>query len=186
MAKDTVIVIRGKVDWAKIVGKARPYTGNPKYDKGPYWSVDITPDAKSRALIKDAGITEKLRKPKENDSRKESFISLKLLENRADGEKNDPPKISDIRGQAWDGKLLGNGTVMDIKVKVKDYGSGSEKGVYYQAGRVLSLVPYEGGGFEALSEDDEFFAAGDDGQDVDTSAASASNNADDLDDDVPF
>lgn len=185
MAKDATIVIRGSVDWAKIVGKARPYTGNPKYDKGPYWSVDITPDKNSRALIKATGINEKLREPKENDARKESFISLKVLENRADGSKNDPPKISDIRGQAWDNRLLGNGTVMDIKVKVKDYGSGSEKGVYYQAGRVLSLVPYEGGGFEALSEDDEYFAAGED-NDVDTTAASKSATADDLDDDVPF
>jgi hypothetical protein len=186
MAKDATIVIRGTVDWAKIVGKARPYTGNPKYDKGPYWSVDITPDKKSRELIKANGITEKLRKPKENDSRKETYISLKVLENRADGEKNDPPKISDIRGQAWDNRLLGNGTAMDIKVKIKDYGSGSEKGVYYQAGRVLKLVPYEGGGFEALSEDDEYFAAGEDASDVDTSAASASPSADDLDDDIPF
>lgn len=184
MAKDIVLVLRGTVDWAKIVGKARPYTGNPKYDKGPYWSVDLTPDAKSRELMKSAGILKKLKEPKENDRRKDSFIVLRMLENKADGTKNSPPKISDIRGRDWDDDvLIGNGTVMDIKVKVKDYGTASEKGVYYQAGRVLDHVPYEGGGFEALSEDDEYFAASGSSE-ADTKFAS--QKADDLDDDVPF
>lgn len=159
---DTVIVIRGTLDWAKITGKARPYTGNPKYDKGPYWSLDITPDAKSRALIKANGISEKLRDPKgEKDTRKESFISLKhLLKNQKTGEENAPPKVVDIQGNSWSGGLIGNGSVADVKVKIKDYGSGSEKGVYLQAVRILSHVPYESNDFDPVDEDDEFFAEG--------------------------
>ena len=40
--------IRGQIDWCKLLGKARPYTGDPRFDKGPSWSVEINPDEKSR------------------------------------------------------------------------------------------------------------------------------------------
>lgn len=190
---DTVIVIRGTLDWAKITGKARPYTGNPKYDKGPYWSLDITPDAKSRALIKANGISEKLRDPKgEKDTRKESFISLKhLLKNQKTGEENAPPKVVDIQGNPWSGGLIGNGSVADVKVKIKDYGSGSEKGVYLQAVRILSHVPYESNDFDPVDEDDEFFAEGRKVADKavapkDDEFETSDTKSDDLDDDVPF
>lgn len=186
MAKDVFLVIRGSLDWAKLTGTARPHTGLPKYDKGPYWSTDVTPDAKSRALLKANGLDEKLRKAKGNDTRKETFISLRVLENRADGSKNDPPKITTVDDKPWTGGLLGNGTIADVKVKVKDYGSGSEKGVYLQAVRILKHVPYEREEFEALSEDDEFFAAGET-ETAATGDETASTAADpDLDDDVPF
>lgn len=189
---DTVIVIRGTLDWAKITGKARPYTGNPKYDKGPYWSLDITPDAKSRALIKANGISEKLRDPKgEKDTRKESFISLKhLLKNQKTGEENAPPKVVDIQGNPWSGGLIGNGSVADVKVKIKDYGSGSEKGVYLQAVRILSHVPYESNDFDPVDEDDEFFAEGRKAADKAVAPKdefeTSDTKSDDLDDDVPF
>lgn len=184
MAKDKTIVIRGRLDWAKILGAARPYTGNPKYDKGPYWSVDITPDADSLKVIEDAGITKKLREPKGNDTRKDKFLSLKVLERKANGEKNDPPKVVDIRNQPWGDALLGNGTIADVKIKVKDYGAGVEKGAYLQAVRILKHVPYEGGGFDELSEDDEFFAADETPKSGPGTAAPPAD--DDLDDDVPF
>lgn len=189
--KDVFLVIRGRLDWAKVVGPARPYKGNPKYDKGPNWSLDITPDEKSRQLLKQNDVEEKLREPKAADTRTESFLTLKVLENRADGTKNDPPKITSVSGEAWGNKLLGNGTIADVKVKVKDYGSGSEKGIYLQAIRILSHIPYESKEFESLSEDDEYFSLPEDafaaGED-DGGAAPVKNEAkeEDLDDDIPF
>ncbi len=186
MPKDAIIVLRGTVDWAKVTGKARPYTGNPKYDKGPYWSVDLTPDTKSRALLKSVGALEKLREPKENDTRKDSFISLKVLENRADGTKNDPPNIKDVRGQSWNGSMIGNGSVCDIKVKVKDYGSGSEKGMYFQAMRVLEHIPYESNDFAPLSEDDEYWQAGTSETEADGSNSGKADVEDIDDSDIPF
>lgn len=186
MARDKIIVVRGELNWAKIVGPARPHTGQPKYDKGPKWSVDITPNADSRKIIKAVGIEDKLRTGKgEKETRKETFLTLSQLENKPDGTKNKPPKISDARGQPWNGDELGNGTIADIKIKVKDYGTTT--GVYMQEVRILRHVPYEGGsGFEPLSPDDEFFGA--DGEDVIDSVDTKghSGNIDDLDDDVPF
>ncbi len=185
---DKILVLRGTLDWAKVLGKARPYTGNPKFDKGPYWSVDITPDRKSRELMKAFGITKKLREPKgEKDTRTETYLSLKVLENRADGNKNSPPKVKDVKGEDWsETKLIGNGTVADIKVKVVDYGSAAEKGVYLQAIRILDHVSYETEDFEPLSEDDEFFGAAANDSKPEPAGEAAFDQDQDLDDDVPF
>ena len=190
MAKDAVIVIRGKLHWAKVMGKARPHTGLPKYDKGPYWSVDVTPNAEGRALLKKYGCEEKLKEPKKGpkEDRTESFIALRVLENRTDGEKNKPPRIKDARGNPWpEDKLLGNETVADVKVKIVDYGKASEKGVYLQAIRILDHVPYDDEDFEPLDEDDEFFAAAEPGDEEEVTAELIDEDEDDdLDDDVPF
>lgn len=175
---DKNIVIRGKLHWTKLTGEARPYTGNPKYDKGPSWSVDITPDADSRKIIKDAGIADKLRDPKgEKETRKESYLTLRVLQLKADGTKNSPPSIIDAQGKTWDGSNIGNESTADILVKVKDYGT--TIGAYLQKVRVLDHVSYEGTDFEPLSADDAFFAK--------ASSAKESTAFDpDLDDDVPF
>lgn len=185
----TFLVLRGKVHWAKIVGAAKPHTGQAKYDKGPKWSVDLTPNDASREKIKIAGIEDKLKKDKPGSKypRSESFLSLTMLENRSDGKKNKPPVIKDASGRDWGEDVeIGNESVMDIEVKVVDYGD--TVGVYYQKGRVLQHVPYEGGGsgdFEPLSEDDEFFGA-DATPTTSEAKPKTSPNPDDLDDDVPF
>lgn len=194
--KAVEFTIRGTIDWCKLLGKARPYTGDPRYDKGPSWSVEINPDAKSRALLKKHGLEEKFKKdkPKKADgsvnknARDYDFIRLTVLESRADGEKNIPPQIIDASGRSWDDTTeMGNGTVVDILVKYVDYGT--TKGLYFRKMRVLKHVPYEGGGadFEPLSEDDEFFAGGsfaENGTTADEVNHQASDE--DLDDDVPF
>lgn len=158
--KDVYLVLRGTLDWAKIVGPARPYTGNPLYDNGPEWTVDITPDANTRKLLSQHGLdkggkkgTGKLREPGENDTRKETYLSLRVLQKRKDGTENDPPRIVDITGKTWDDKtLIGNGSVADVKVKLVPTG-----GLYLQAVRVLKHVPFIVDEFAPIKEDDEFF-----------------------------
>jgi hypothetical protein len=201
---DKTIVIRGKLHWAKVLGPARPHTGLPKYDKGPYWSVDVTPDAASRELLKKMGVDgDKLKKAKsDKDTRKETFLSLKVLENKKDGGKNKSPVVKDIYGNIWNPEIeLGNETVADVKISFVDYGD--TQGLYLKAIRVLKHVPFErDDGFEELSEDDEYFAArdeeGSEGNDAtgaaESSPASTSDtpsdqsNAGDAsdEDDVPF
>ncbi len=187
MSKEQTIVIRGELNWAKLTGAARPYTGNPKYDKGAYWSVDVTPDEPSRKKIKAAGIADKLREPKgEKDKRTATFLTLKHLEKNSKGEKNRPIEIKDASGRPWGEDLIGNGSVGDVMVKVVDYGD--TQGAYIQKVRILKHVVYEGGqDFEPLSEDDEFFG-GTQVDDSEAKLASSKDNAatDDLDDDIPF
>jgi hypothetical protein len=187
--KAVEFTIRGSIDWCKLLGPARPYTGDPKFDKGPNWSVEINPDAKSRAVLAKYGLNEKLKKDKlkkldgspTKNPRSYDFIRLTILENRADGEKNKSPKIKDASGRLWDNETeMGNGTMADILVRYVDYGT--TKGLYFKEMMVLRLVPYEGGeGLKPLSEDDEFFGGGQ------QPVAEEANPADDLgDDDVPF
>ncbi len=198
MAKPKFLVIRGVLDYAKIVGAPRKHTGLPKYDKGPYWSVDVTPDAKSMALLEENDLLGKLRPKKKADAEKIAndknrvgkgkFLSLRVLQNNKDGTTNDSPRITDVSGQPWGKKLIGNGSVADVKVKVVDY-EGAEAGVYLQAVRILSHVPYEIDEFAPLSPDDEFFGATDEVVAADGAGEVARANGfvdSDLDDDVPF
>lgn len=166
MNKTVEFTIRGSIDWCKLLGAARPYTGDPKFDKGPNWSVEINPDEASRAVLKKHGLTEKFKTDKKvkkdgspaKNPRSYDFIRLTILENKADGSKFKAPEVKDASGAPWNKDVeLGNGTVADILVRYVDYGT--TKGLYYKKMRVLRLVEYEGGAdFLPLSEDDEFFA----------------------------
>jgi hypothetical protein len=168
--KAVEFTIRGSIDWCKLLGPARPYTGDPKFDKGPSWSVEINPDEKSRAILKKHGLDEKFKTDKKTrkdgtptkNPRDYDFLRLTILEKRADGKKNDQPAIIDASGRPWGQETeIGNQSVADILVRYVNYGT--TKGLYFKKMRVLKHVPYEGGAdFEPLSEDDEFFAADDD------------------------
>lgn len=186
--KAVEFTIRGSIDWCKLIGPARPYTGDPRYDKGPSWSVEINPDEKSRAMLKKHGLMEKFKRDKTHrkdgtaakNVRDYDFVRLTILENRADGTKNKAPEIIDASGRPWGTDEMGNGTVVDILCRYVDYGT--TKGLYYKKMRVLKHVPYEGGSdFEPLSEDDEFFASPSPVADTPSPAFDT-----DLDDDVPF
>lgn len=187
---DKTIVIRGKLHWAKVTGPARPHTGLPKYNRGPSWSVDVTPDAASREILQKMGVSaDKFRSAKgDKDKRTETFISLKVLENKKDGGKNKPPKITDIYGNAWDPEVeIGNESVGDVKVNFVDYGD--TQGLYLKAIRVLKLIPYErNDDMPELDPDDEFFAAREDEEGENTPVIDKPSEAleDEVDDDVPF
>jgi hypothetical protein len=178
------MVIRGKLHWAKVLGKPRfnEYSGENE------WSVDVTPNAESLTKLRGAGLEDKLRTPKKNDKRTEPFVSFRQKEFREDRvtkerTPNAPIRVVNIEGKDWpQTELLGNDTVADVKFLVRDYGKGKPKGVYIQAIRVLDLVPYKIEEFAPLSDDDEFFAAADDSSDQ----VPFPSSDDDTDDDVPF
>lgn len=180
----TTHVIRGRLDWAKVLGAPILNT----YSEEKEWSVDVTPDDKSKAEAKRLGM--KLRTPKGNDKRKEDFLSFRQREFRNDpktGEKvkNDPIHVVDVKGEPWDPSAkIGNGSVADVKFTKRDYGVGKPKGFYIKAIRVLEHVSYETQEFAPLSADDEFFASPEDN----LAAPDSSDDAavDDLDDDIPF
>lgn len=197
--KEKTLVIRGEIYWCKLLGDAVPYTGNPRYDKGPYWAVDITPDGPSRMKLEAEGLTTggksglgKLREPNkdyEKETRKETYLTLTINENRTDGKKNNPPVVQDGEGKPWGDAKIGNGSIADIMVKVVDYGDGV-KGLYYQKMRVLDHVSFEGQDFEPLSEDDEYFGSSAKAKTSDKAKSSESSEPDngdeDLEDEIPF
>lgn len=187
MANKTTHVIRGELHWAKVIGQPRLNTFTEERE----WSVDVTPNDEGRKELKRIGIADRLKEPKENDTRKETFISFRQKEFRTNaktGEKtpNRPIKVVDAQGKDWpQDMLIGNGSVADVKFTVHDNGRGRPKGVYIQAIRVLDHVPFESQEFAPLSSDDEYFASSSTVEDK-PSSKSPSDNLDDLDDDIPF
>ena len=146
--------VRGIAHWAKVLGKPRYNRFNDENE----WTIDVSVDKDGLKLFKALGIVDRLRDPKEGEDR-DRFITFRQREFKKDGERNDPIKIVDAAGEPWNqNTLIGNGSVVDVKFRVKDYGRGKKKGVYIQAVRVLSLVPYETQEFAPLSSDDEYFA----------------------------
>ena len=155
MSDRQTIYIRGTAFWAKIVGDPVPNYAKDGYE----WVMDLALD--------DAGIKQiKGLKPsvadriKDKDDERGKFMVFKQRANRADGTPNKAPKIVDANGKPWDDRKIGNGSKVDVKFTLVDYGKGKKPGIYLQGIRVLDHVEYASNDFPALTPDDEFFKEG--------------------------
>lgn len=190
--KNVTAVIRGKTSYFKMLGD--PVLNYSK--DGKEWKTDIIPlDPKGvKKELTAYGIGDRLR-TKDGYLEGQPYLSLKQKELRSDGTPNEPVKVVDIAGKPWpQDKLIGNGSIVDIKFAVVDFGPGKMKGVYPRSVRVLELVPYNKAEFEPLSEDDEYFAKAAEAS-MQSEVARANEEReefrkdfglDDLDDDLPF
>lgn len=171
--QNELITIRGTTSYAKVL----PHQLAPNFAKdGKEWSVDIklNDPAGDEKRFKKIGIADRIRQ-KETYLDGAEFMTFRQPELKADGTPNKPIKIVDAKGRDWDNETeIGNGSVVDVRFAVKDYGPGKKKGVYIRGIRVLEHVPYEKADlFEPLDENDEFYVEGD-------------ADGDDLDDNLPF
>lgn len=178
MSEKVTSYIRGTSWYCKLLGD--PVLN---YNKdGKEWTIDVQLDPSGVKQVKSLGLGSRI-KNKDNDMG--DYLHFKQSETiTVAGEVKvmDPPKVVDSKGNTWDPeKKIGNGSVIDVKFEVKDYGVGKQKGVYLKAVRVLKHVPYEPNDFAPLSEDDEFFAEGSEDIAVDEFEGSE----DFLDDDYP-
>lgn len=157
MSDTTILVLRGELHWAKILGD--PVLD---YDKtAKEWTFDFIPnDPKAaRAELKAVGVADRLRQ-KEGHLDNRDYMTLKQKELRANGEANDPIAVEDIIGSAWDPESkIGNGSIADVKIAVVDFGAKRYKGVYPRSVRILEHIPYNAKSFEEVSEDDQYYAA---------------------------
>lgn len=184
MANKTYI-IHGIANWAKILGPPRDnsFTGERE------WSIDVTPDAEGRAILKELGLSDRLRDPKDTDKREESFLSFRHREFKADGEKADPLRVVNANAEPWDKDrdgLIGNGSEVNAKFVVRDYGKGKKMGMYLRAIQVTKLVSYVVQDFAPVESDAEYFA---DTEEVTPAKVVLPEGlepvVDDLNDDVP-
>lgn len=153
--ENTTIVLRGKTNYCKLL----PDQLSLNFSKdGKEWKTDFYgfPEKEARGL----GIGDRL-KTKEGYLDGEVFMTFKQAEFRRDGEPNKPIPITDIINNPWPAdKKIGNGSTVDLKFAVVDYGKGKKQGVYLRSMRVLEHVPFAGSNnFSPVSETDEFFAA---------------------------
>lgn len=152
--KNVTAVVRGKAMYAKVLGD--PILNYSK--DGKEWKLDLVVDKAVQKEMKGYGIGERVR-TKDGYADGQMFMSFKQKEFKTNGERNQPIEVVDILGKPWSqDKLIGNGSVIDVKFAIVDYGPGKKHGVYPRKIRVLEHVPYEGASFEPISEDDEYFA----------------------------
>ena len=201
--KSTKVFARGKVYWAKIVGDQalkQNYDGT-----GREWSFEFEPEDPSflkehRLLdrlkdplgyanrLEDRGEREKAEKAREAAEGRGDYLVLKKPEFTRDGQKNDPFRIYDENNEPWDDRLIGNGSVVDVKLDIRDWGVGKKKSIYCTAIRVRDLVPYEVDEFAGM--DNEYDApAPKTRKDPPARKAKTKLSGDDLadlDDDIPF
>lgn len=154
MSKNTEIVtFRGKTSFAKILGDP----GLNYAKDGKEWTMDLVIDKETVKKAKGLGISDRVKmKPDYLDG--QPYMSFKQRELKASGQPNDPIRVVDIRGNAWDQeKLIGNGSDVDVKFAIVR-NPGRKDGVYIRGVRVLNLVPYANRqDFDAIDEDDPFF-----------------------------
>ena len=163
MAKNNTMVLRGTAMYAKVLGD--PVLN---YDKdGKEWKFDFIPkDPKTVAKeLAEIGVGDRLRSKKIKSTGEDvyegaKFMSFRQREYTREGKPNEPIEVVDIVNRPWDqDKLIGNGSIVDVRFAVVDYGAGKKAGVYPRRIRVLEHVPYEGSGFTEIDEDDEYYAA---------------------------
>lgn len=130
-------MIQGKAFWAKVVGK--PVKG---YNEGDLeWSIDVAVDAAARKKLVELGLEEKIKN--KGDDRGD-FINFKRRARKKDGTESKPIKIVDKYGKDWDGALIGNGSIVNVKFAVNEWEFGKKSGVRADilALQVWDLVEY--------------------------------------------
>lgn len=170
----TPLVVRGKASFAKILGE--PVLN---YDKsGKEWKIDLVISEDTVKEFQSVGVGDRVKR-KENYVDGQPYVSFRQSELRKDGSENYPIKVVDILNKDWDqNKLIGNGSDVDVKFVVMDHGPGKKHGMYIRGVKVLKLVEYNPDTFTEIDEEDPFYA--------ELKAAQEVQNAEDLNDEVPF
>ncbi len=174
--KRTTVFGTGKIYWPKIVGERALHDN---YDgDGRQWAYELAPDDSS--FLKEHKLLDRLKdKADVKNPDKGEFLYMKKPEFTRDGEKNEPIRIYTEDNEEWpEGKMIGNGTSVDYKLSIVDYGKGKKSGIYTQALRVTELVPYESNEFGAMDGPAKSSKSKPGKQ-------SAAAELDDLDDDIP-
>ena len=149
MSKKVVAFLRGPVYWAKVIGEPRPnYNGDARE-----WAFEFEPNEEGIGILKENALLDRLKNKYEDRGK---YLTLKRSELNKEGEPNKPIRILDSSNNEWDGSLLGNGTVVDVKLDIRDYGPGKKKGIYPVAIRVVDHVEYQSNEFPPMAEDDGF------------------------------
>jgi hypothetical protein len=140
------MLIRGTAKWAKVIGK--PHAGyEAKFNE---WSIDVYVDAATEKKLRDEGLSHKLK-----DKGNGVYITFKRKELKMDGSPNQPIRVVDHRGEAWNEKVkIGNGSVVNVNFVINEFGKGkNDKAANILSLQIWELVKYEGGEFPTRADD---------------------------------
>lgn len=165
MSDFTTVYVSGKIYWAKVFVPVLNYEKD-----GKEWAFDFVPD--DVAFLKEHKLLDRLKDqkgPMEGD-----YIHLKKPEKDKEGNKNEPIRIYDADNVQWEsGKAIGNGSEVDLKLTIADFGKGKKKAIWIKAIRVTSHVPYVSDEFGGMVKSEDKPKKG-------------KKVLEDLDDDLPF
>lgn len=143
------MLIKGTVKWCKILGE--PHWGYE--NKHREWSTDVFPEEESLNRMIAEGLEDKIK-----DKGVGKFITFKRREIKIDGQPNQPIRVVDHHGEAWNPKSkIGNGSTVHVNFAVNEYGK-NQKSANILSLQVWDHVPYEGGEFP-VKEDEENWVA---------------------------
>lgn len=158
-----LLIENAKGFWVKCVGA--PVSG---YDPGSLeWSFDVALDGATIdgedavTKLKSLGLKDRI---KNKSDEKGNFLHLKRNAIKKDGEQAKNISVVDAQGQPWDDRKIGNGSILNVKVLVQEYGDTKKPKMTLRpmAIQVWTLVEYEGGGVNfptKAAEDNESSAA---------------------------
>lgn len=140
------MLIQGKAKWAKIIGD--PSWGYE--NKFKEWSVDVYIDEATAEKLKAEGLADKLK-----DKGNGQYVTFKRkeLKNDGSGKINQPIRVVDHRGEAWDNRKIGNGSTVNVNFGISEYKPG-QKNMNILSLQVWDYVPYEGGEFPTRNDGD--------------------------------
>jgi hypothetical protein len=172
--------LSGKIYWAKVLRDPVPNYGGDARE----WTFEFEPDEKGVATLEKHGLADRLKNKYEDRG---AFLTLRKKEFNAQGEPNKPIRVYDSEDGEWDqSKLIGNGSAVDVKLDIRDYGVGKKKGVYPVAIRISDHVAYQSAEFGGMGKAEEE-AEGAPARKPRKAATKATfDNNDDLNDDIPF
>ena len=125
------IYISGKCHYASIIEP------NTKFD--PVWSIQVEVDEDNRSVIEGAGL------PINNkDDDRGDFVTIKRKVLRADGSQRSAPFVKDSQNNPWNGKLIANGSTVNVKATPYEWNYAGKSGVSADlaAVQVVDFIEY--------------------------------------------
>lgn len=136
------MLIQGKAKWAKVIGEP----GWGYESKFKEWSIDVYVDEQTAHKLEVEGLKDKIK-----DKGNGQYITFKRKELKIDGSANQPIRVVDHRGEAWDTKKIGNGSTVNVNFALNEYKPGQVNANILSL-QVWDLVEYEGGEFPVREE----------------------------------
>ena len=125
------IYITGKCHYASITEP------NTKFE--PVWSIQIEVDDNNRSVIEGANLPINNKGDDRGD-----FVTIKRKVLRADGSQRAAPFIKDSQNNTWNGKLIANGSTVNVKAVPYNWNYAGKSGVSadLSAVQVVDFIEY--------------------------------------------
>ena len=129
------IYITGKCHYASITEP------NTKFE--PVWSIQVEVNEDNRPIIEKAGLSV----ANKGDDRGD-FVTIKRKVLRKDGTQRQGPVVKDSQNNNWDGKLIANGSTVNVKAVPFEWSYAGKSGVSADlaAVQVVDFIEYSSGG----------------------------------------